>query len=148
MLGSGCPPPLQPAPDPPPRPSPPPPPSSPPALKLAGKWEGVGVWPDGTPPPCTGCGSGRARATVTRVMASAHSSSPLWNRSPIPFCPPPPLRASSVPRLSRQMGLCDLYRRGSPFAGHRGLFHGPFEERRVPQGSRVLSKDGSGTDQA
>ena len=23
----------------------------PPALKLAGKWEGVGVWPDGTPPP-------------------------------------------------------------------------------------------------
>ena len=23
----------------------------PPALKWAGKWEGVGVWPDGTPPP-------------------------------------------------------------------------------------------------
>ena len=23
----------------------------PPALKLAGKWEGVGVWPDATPPP-------------------------------------------------------------------------------------------------
>ena len=28
--------------------SPPPPP--PRALKLAGKWEGVGVWPNGTPP--------------------------------------------------------------------------------------------------
>ena len=32
----------------PPRPRPPRPPP-PPALKLARKWEGVGVWPDGTP---------------------------------------------------------------------------------------------------
>ena len=36
---------------PPPRPSPPPPP--PPTLKLAGKWEGVGVWPVATSPPCS-----------------------------------------------------------------------------------------------
>ena len=27
------------------------PPPCPPALKLAGKWEGVGVWPVATPPP-------------------------------------------------------------------------------------------------
>ena len=43
MLGSGCPPPLQLAPDP-ARPRPP-------SLKLAGKWEGVGVWPLLPPPP-------------------------------------------------------------------------------------------------
>ena len=51
MLGSGCPPPLQPAPDPPPPSQTQPPPPAP-ALKLAGKWEGVGVWPVATPPPC------------------------------------------------------------------------------------------------
>ena len=32
------------------RPQTPPPP--PPELELAGKWEGVGVWPVATPPPC------------------------------------------------------------------------------------------------
>ena len=42
-------PPLQPATDSPPQTQPPPPP--PPALKLAGKWEGVGVWPVATSPP-------------------------------------------------------------------------------------------------
>ena len=31
--------------------TPPPPTQPPPALKLAKKWEKVGVWPDGTPPP-------------------------------------------------------------------------------------------------
>ena len=35
-------------PSPPPRPSPPPP-----ALKMVREWEGVGVWPVATPPPCT-----------------------------------------------------------------------------------------------
>ena len=50
MLGSGCPPPLQSALDTPP----PPDPASPPALKLAGKWEGVGVWPVATTPLCKG----------------------------------------------------------------------------------------------
>ena len=34
-----------------PPPEPAPPPLPPPALKLAGKWEGVGVWPVATPPP-------------------------------------------------------------------------------------------------
>ena len=32
-------------------PPPDPPPSPPPAPELAGKWEGVGVWPVATPPP-------------------------------------------------------------------------------------------------
>ena len=33
-------------------PPPPPDPAPPPALELAGKWEGVGIWPVATPPPC------------------------------------------------------------------------------------------------
>ena len=36
-------------PPPPPDPAPPPPP---PALKMVREWEGVGVWPVATPPPC------------------------------------------------------------------------------------------------
>ena len=51
-------------PPPPPRPSPPPPPP-PPALKMVREWEGVGVWPVATAPPCFlgGLARGAARGS-------------------------------------------------------------------------------------
>ena len=75
MLGSGCPPPLQPAPDPPKTQPPPPPPPPPPTLKLAGKWEGVGVWPVATPPPppcvcCLLCSSVLVPIICVQIAAS------------------------------------------------------------------------------